>query len=274
MITDIKTLQSLIPTIINTSFDRYRQWLENAEQWLELNVTGTSLLGMIKAEGESSTAYSIARRVVAYKGYHDAIPSLDLVESKNGFAVVNDPNLLPASTARVSALITSLAEQYRNAMEQLQEHLETHPQYHSAWMESVACTILKDSLIPTLALYRNYGVFNGSRVDFGGQRTAFLSIIHTLIFPKVSGELVNELIQQTNDDSLTDTNMLIIHDLRFALSYYWAKDPQKADFYINKARSTIESNIDSYPTFKDSELYKLIAKYKPAEPTTGIGLFL
>lgn len=51
---------------------------------------------------------AIVRRIVVLHAFHNAVPSLDLVLTPNGFGVVSNQNVAPASRERVKALLDSL----------------------------------------------------------------------------------------------------------------------------------------------------------------------
>ena len=85
---------------------------------------------------------------------HRALPHLDLVLTENGFAVVSNSNLAPASRDRVAALQERLREEKDDARDLLLFALcETE-----AWRTSDECRRLRSTLLWCPMLCRRYGV--------------------------------------------------------------------------------------------------------------------
>ena len=83
-----------------------------------------------------------------------ALPHLDLVLTDNGFAVVSNNNLAPASRDRVAALHERLREEKADARDLLLMDLCRN----TAWRETEACRRLRSSLLWCPMLLRRYGV--------------------------------------------------------------------------------------------------------------------
>lgn len=83
-----------------------------------------------------------------------ALPHLDLVLTDNGFAVVSNNNLAPASRDRVAALQERLREEKADARDLLLMDLCRN----TAWRETEACRRLRSSLLWCPILLRRYGV--------------------------------------------------------------------------------------------------------------------
>lgn len=103
---DNERLLELIPNVIHEVkgetllYNKLRPWLEQAKGWLEQN-----FLGELEPEGP---ALSLAEKVIAYKAFAMAVPSLDLSLSPSGFTVINTDGRAPASKERVERLIASI----------------------------------------------------------------------------------------------------------------------------------------------------------------------
>lgn len=83
-----------------------------------------------------------------------ALPHLDLVLTDNGFAVVSNNNLAPASRDRVAALHERLREEKADARDLLLMDLCRI----TAWRDTEACRRLRSSLLWCPMLLRRYGV--------------------------------------------------------------------------------------------------------------------
>ena len=83
-----------------------------------------------------------------------AIPSLDLVLTPNGFGIVSNQNIVPASRERVDALITSLESQRDAAIEALILRLSSR----NDWRESPQGQYFAATMFPFLNLCRRLAI--------------------------------------------------------------------------------------------------------------------
>ena len=58
-------------------------------------------------------------RIVAFDAFRSAIPHLDIILTPNGFGIVNNSNIAPASKERVERLINSLLDNRDNEIESM-----------------------------------------------------------------------------------------------------------------------------------------------------------
>ena len=86
--------------------------------------------------------------------YMTAIPSLDLVLTPNGFGIVSNQNVVPASRERVDALITSLESQRDAAIEAFILRLSSR----SDWRESSQGKYFAATMFPFLNLCRRLAI--------------------------------------------------------------------------------------------------------------------
>lgn len=54
MIEDIATLKKLIPTVVGTSIEKYRQPIADAQNWFAARIAGPALMSEIVRMGEDS----------------------------------------------------------------------------------------------------------------------------------------------------------------------------------------------------------------------------
>jgi len=114
LITSDEQLRSFIPNTLQTVvgeaslFDKIHPFINLAEQWLTENFIAPTSLNTLPDMEERQKALDLARQVVVADAFLQAIPSLDLVLTPNGFGIVNNANIAPASKDRVDRLIASL----------------------------------------------------------------------------------------------------------------------------------------------------------------------
>ena len=114
LITTDTQLRRYMPNVFATAqgetplFDKVLPWLETAERWLFQQFIGNTFEPSLLAMGENEPVRLTATCVVAHEAMLRAVPSLDLVLTPNGFGIVSNQNVAPASRERVSRLIASL----------------------------------------------------------------------------------------------------------------------------------------------------------------------
>lgn len=131
-------------------FDKIARWLDTAGHWLSDNITSAPTLNRIAEYSDGHPLLRACRAAVAHRALADAIPSLDLVQTVNGFAVVSNQNLAPASRDRVDRLIAAHRSQCDSAISALIPLLaDAH-----AWRGSPQCEFFRATLFPTPAHIR------------------------------------------------------------------------------------------------------------------------
>ena len=125
-----------------TLYDKITRWLDTAGQWLSDNITSAPTLNRIAEYSDGHPLLRACRAAVAHRALADAIPSLDLVQTVNGFAVVSNQNLAPASRDRVDRLIAAHRSQCDSAISALIPLLaDAH-----AWRGSTQCEFFRATL--------------------------------------------------------------------------------------------------------------------------------
>lgn len=131
-------------------FDKIAYWLDTAEQWIFATFCPASVIDAIPAAKSLSALHSSLSAITAHRALADAIPSLDLVQTVNGFAVVSNQNLAPASRDRVDRLIAAHRSQRDTAISALIPLLAAVPQ----WRDTPQCGYFRSTLFPTPAHIR------------------------------------------------------------------------------------------------------------------------
>lgn len=118
--------------------------LEITEQWLH-----DSIVGDIPINGDRQ---KMAATVIACEAFRRSVPSLDLILTPNGFGVVSNANVAPASKERVERLIASLAEQRDKALGALLNDLAKDNKWMATergqWLASSFFSSYSDDPVP------------------------------------------------------------------------------------------------------------------------------
>lgn len=123
-------------------FDKIAYWLDTAEQWIFDTFCPASVIDAILADNPHSPILHPLAAIAAHRALADAIPSLDLVQTVNGFAVVSNQNLAPASRDRVDRLIAAHRSQRDTAISVLITRLAAVPE----WRDTPQCGFFRSTL--------------------------------------------------------------------------------------------------------------------------------
>ena len=184
IITSDEQLRRLIPHVLATVegeatlLEKLTPFLETAEEWVKQYFVPDDIFEAIAesataaetaeaaqtegtqeseaTEGNSSlfTLHSSLSKIVANHAFLNAVPSLNLVLTPNGFGIVSNQNIAPASKERVERLQASLeAERDRN-LEQMLLRLPTV----EGWEVSQQGKYFASTMFPFLSLCRRLAI--------------------------------------------------------------------------------------------------------------------
>ena len=125
-----------------TLYDKIAHWLDTAEQWLFDTFCPEAVIDATLAANPYAPLLTALAAVAVHRALADAIPSLDLVQTVNGFAVVSNQNLAPASRDRVDRLIAAHRSQCDTAINALMPLLAATPE----WRDTPPCDFFRATL--------------------------------------------------------------------------------------------------------------------------------
>ncbi len=153
LITTDESLRRFLPNTFDTVegetplIEKLEQQLQLAENWVAATFTSDEVLDGI-AENQGGPLYLTAAQLVVAQALITAIPSLDLVLTPNGFGVVSNTNVAPASKERVERLIASLYTLRDNCIATLLQSLAAVP----LWLDSQQAAFFSATLFPDLGI--------------------------------------------------------------------------------------------------------------------------
>ena len=153
IITSNDVLLQYIPNVFATVegekplYEKIKHFLKTSEAWLTKNLIGEETLSMI-AEGEHDTRYVNVALAIVARALFLAIPSLDVVLTPNGFGIISNDTVAPASKERVERLISTLKLIESQCIAVLLPMLRSTTQWHS----SKQCKWLASSIIQDMSL--------------------------------------------------------------------------------------------------------------------------
>lgn len=165
LITTDAQLRAHIPNVIasvkgETPFiERLSLFLDLAEDWVVNTFTSVPTFNTICGYTDANPVKVLTSRLVVADALHRAIPSLDIVLTPNGFAVVNTSNLAPASKPRVDRLVGSMLAHRDDCIAALLPELVGA----SKWLTSSQADFFGSTLFPDLGIVDAVGSIQGSR---------------------------------------------------------------------------------------------------------------
>lgn len=275
IITTNELLMALVPNVVTTVegeqtlFEKISPELQAAEDWVARTFTGDDILDDIAAD-TTGTLWQRVAGIIVEDALHRAIPSLDLVLTPNGFGIVSNQNLAPASKDRVERLITKLVAQRDSYINLLIDDLRTRAE----WQDTEQYQWFASSLISWPKACVNTVV---DRPREGQQWDLFLqlrerailiedAIAEKWISPDVMTQLRTELLIVNNatvHQVALKVRSCVFNELRGMPRNHW-----DLDLIVN----FIRNNGDIFPDWATSEtarLYNAPTIFRNKKESTG-----
>lgn len=147
-------LRELVPNVFATVKGetplsaKIAPFVSSAEQWIITMFTSMEVMRQICILEDGTPIKVTVERAVVCEAMRTAIPSLDIVLTPNGFGVVSNQNIAPASKERVERLIASLTTQRDELLSSLLSEL----QGFEGWRGTKQYQFFAATLFPTLEL--------------------------------------------------------------------------------------------------------------------------
>lgn len=122
LITTEEQIRKLIPNVLlsvkgeTPLIDKLAPFLDIAEEWAKQTFTSETLFAEICKLTDADLLRTFTSKVVVCEAFRNAVPSLDLVLTPNGFGIVNNSNIVPASKERVARLVDGLESERDRAI--------------------------------------------------------------------------------------------------------------------------------------------------------------
>lgn len=261
LITTDAQLRSHLPNIIasvkgETPFiERLALFLDLAEDWVRTTFTSETTFNTICGYTDSNPLKVLTSRLVVADALRRAIPSLDIVLSPNGFAVVNTSNLAPASKPRVDRLIGSMLSHRDDCIAALLPGLVGA----SKWLTSSQADFFGATLFPDLRIVDAVGGATGSKWDrYLELRPQVIDLEASLAEEWLSPELMSALRSENLRGDLTQKRSEIVRQIKAQVVGYLrggSFNSRRLADIVNYIRQ----NAESFEEWHKSETAKLFA---------------
>ena len=195
LIPDNDTLKKYIPNTLKEVagetplYDKIRYYLMQAEQWLTDTFVSSETMARIRTYSDSTPLLHYCRIITAAEAMLHAIPQLDLILTPNGFGIVSNQNVAPASKERIERLLLSL-EKLRD--DTLQIILSMLPTAHH-WTASSQYVYFAATMFPNLDTIHHLGFTDHIWQHYQEVHAQLLTIEQRLETEYFSKELMDTL---------------------------------------------------------------------------------
>lgn len=238
-------LRKYIPNVLatvegeSTLYEKLSPFLETAEFWVSANFAPQALVyNQATSYGEQQT---LLKQLIAYHAFMLAIPFLDLVLTPNGFGIVSNSNVAPASKERVERLIASIETQRDNILEQYLRY--TIMYCNDSYLNSAQGKYFFATLFPNLDLCNRCGITEHRWSQYQQLREKLLAIEHKLeneFFSKQQMDTFRKRILSwayNKEQTLETTVIEAIRNLEVSLLTGSEIHPQTARDIVNIMRN-------------------------------------
>lgn len=271
LITTDEQLRSHLPNVIasvkgETPFiERLALFLDLAEDWVVNTFTSVSTFNTICGYTDSNNIKILCSRLVVADALRRAIPSLDIVLTPNGFAVVNTSNLAPASKPRVDRLIGSMLSHRDDCIAALLPELvgasssSQDALLAKNWLTSSQADFFGATLFPDLDIVDAVGGATGSKWEkYLELRPQVIDLEASLAEEWLSPELMSALRSENLRGDLTEKRSGIVRQVKAQVVGYLRSgsfNSRRLADIVNYIRQ----NEAEFPEWHQSETAKLFA---------------
>jgi len=152
LITSNEQLKALLPNIQVTVtgetplIDKLSPFLSATEKWLSDVFTSQHVLDTICQYAEENALRAATTQAVVYEAFRRAVPQLDIILTPNGFGIVSNTNIAPASKERINRLLDALLENRDAVLSQLLSMLPAE----SGWLGTKQAQFFAATMFPNM----------------------------------------------------------------------------------------------------------------------------
>ena len=265
LISSNEQLLTMLPNTLTTVkgevpvYDKMIPFLSATERWLADNITSEAVLTAIGDLEASHPTRMLTCQIIAYDAFHRAIPQLDVILTPNGFGIVSNSNIAPASKERIERLMASLLEN-RN---RLLMHLMPLLTAFSGWTESEQGRFFSATMFPNMEVTLRFPRSENRWEKYLALREAVIPVEEFFATQYLSKELLDVLRSEVQTGHYRSTahrtvcRILQAVEIRCLLS----GDPTASMHLEHNALfdivNTIKDNPEEFPEWHSSKVAEL-----------------
>ena len=165
LITSNEQLNALLPNIQVTVtgetplIDKLSPFLAATEKWLSDIFTSEAVFDTICQYAEENALRVATTQAVVYEAFRRAVPHLDIILTPNGFGIVSNTNIAPASKERINRLLDALLENRDAALLQVLSLLPAE----SGWLGTKQAQFFAATMFPNMEVTLRFPKASGGR---------------------------------------------------------------------------------------------------------------
>lgn len=264
LINSIENFIQYLPTAKGSKWWTIEPYVQSAEEEIKSQLTGEDLFDAISALSENTGAKGALLRLICHQAYYMAVPFVDLQQTDNGFAVVSNGNLAPASKERIERLLEWSKKMIARQTDVLIYAVMSLDELLAEWKKADVFLELTNCLFFTGMEFSNYtkSAMQYNRFDFLDAKNDLLVWQKNIIESAVSRDLLEDIIEEMRSNKVSDDNNKILHLCRMFLGKMWLgkqedEPKREAKKLLNNIEYELESNLEKYPLYKNSKEFAL-----------------
>lgn len=222
--------------------------------WMQ---TRNEILGTVIANqledgtiAESSELMSDVKALVCMKAFANAVRRNDLILTPTGFGIVSTDKVAPASKDRVNAMLDELWQNIYDTRDSLVDALIGN----ADWYDSIQAEQVVATVFCHISDYKRYGADHEQY--YIGTDPKVRAANHILI-QHISKEFNAELLTAIRRGTVTDAQLTVIEQMKRFIGGNLAQNKYAARSAYEDLISTLDSSLETYTTYANSEAYKL-----------------
>lgn len=250
MIITREEFEKYVPSAVmpdDTLFERIAEYID--EGFVEVK----SLLGSTLYDNMSDDPdlLALGNRMASLYAYKTVIPHLDLVLTENGFGVVNNQNVSPASMQRVNTLRQQIAQSLDDTIDDILDYVRGNADWVNTY---VAIETFRSIVWNAKKQMFYFGQPNGHRTQMNELRVKITSA-ETKLKHCISDEFFDELCTAVRMNTATDMQNTCIHYIMMVIGADAADDYKMARFHVGRLVDFLDRNISTFTTYANSTAY-------------------
>lgn len=234
---------------------KVKGYLKVSELWLNANVADHATFGKLLDDGKEDLVEQL-KRIVALDALYRAVPSLDLVLTPNGFGVVSNQNIAPASKERVANLRAGLLMERDMTILQAVQALHGY----DVWCNSVPGKLFGSLIIQSIDVSVECGENTPSFRFWQEHRREMLGVQRMLAINFVSPELMSRLCKNLLRAETTDNEARLIEMIHAFIVASMKEEKQNYEDLENIV-NFIKKNPDDFSEWATSDTALLFEDY-------------
>jgi len=250
MIITREEFEKYVPSAVmpdDTLFERIAEYID--EGFVEVK----SLLGSTLYDNMSDDPdlLALGNRMASLYAYKTVIPHLDLVLTENGFGVVNNQNVSPASMQRVNTLRQQIAQSLDDTIDEILDYVRGNADWVNTY---VAIETFRSIVWNAKKQMFYFGQPNGHRTQMNELRVKITSA-ETKLKHCISDEFFDELCTAVRMNTATDMQNTCIHYIMMVIGADATDDYKMARFHVGRLVDFLDRNISTFTTYANSTAY-------------------